>query len=125
MFATVLWVACESSDAALGRLSTWLEVLIQLSLLDHHYIESGAQRAGIRAELTGGALTERLPGGEKLLHYSFEVKFKKNKRSEIAVFALWPFRDFKGYLIVNLSTSSSDITFTHFTELQCCQPQAL
>lgn len=63
-------VACESSDAALGRLSTWLEVLIHLSLLDHHYIDSGAQRAGIWAELTGGALTERLPGGEKLLHYS-------------------------------------------------------
>lgn len=63
-------VACESSDAALGRLSTWLEVLIHLSLLDHHYIDLGAQRAGIWAELTGGALTERLPGGKKLLRYS-------------------------------------------------------
>lgn len=38
--------ACEGSDAAPSRLSTWLEVLIQLSLLDHHYIDSAAQRAG-------------------------------------------------------------------------------
>lgn len=42
--------ACESSDAALNRLSTWLEVLIQLSLLDHHYIDSGAQSAGMPTE---------------------------------------------------------------------------
>lgn len=39
-------VVCESSDAAPSRLSTWLEVLIQLSLQDHHYIDSAAQRAG-------------------------------------------------------------------------------
>lgn len=43
-------VACESSDAALNRLSTWLEVLILLSLLDHHYIDSGAQSAGMPTE---------------------------------------------------------------------------
>lgn len=39
-------VACEGSDAAPSRLSTWLEVLIQLSLLDHHYIGSAGRRAG-------------------------------------------------------------------------------
>ena len=33
-------VPCESSDAAPGRLSTWLGVLIQLSLQDHHYIDT-------------------------------------------------------------------------------------
>lgn len=38
--------AFEGSDAAPSLLSTWLEVLIQLSLLDHHYIDSAARRAG-------------------------------------------------------------------------------
>lgn len=55
-------VACESSDAAPSRLSTWLEVLIQLSLLDHHYIDSAAQKAGTLTELMGGSLTVCLEG---------------------------------------------------------------
>lgn len=51
-------LAREGSDAAPSRLSTWLEVLIQLSLLDHHYIDSAAQRAGTLTGWTDGNLSD-------------------------------------------------------------------
>lgn len=37
-------VACEGSNAAPSLLSTWLQVLIQLSSLDHRCIDSAGQR---------------------------------------------------------------------------------
>lgn len=61
-------VACESSDAAPSQLSTWLDVLIQVSLLDHHYIDSAAQRAETPTDWTDGSSPAELLPRRKSPH---------------------------------------------------------
>lgn len=55
------------------QLSTWLEVLIQLSLLDHRYIDSAGWKAGKMTELTASR-TPPPPSPPSLLAISGALK---------------------------------------------------